>query len=268
MRFKRLEHITDEDIVAMMVVGPQGQILLKPGAKITERAKARLRELSFTGVCVHDDKYRDINYEPIINMETRIAALNAVKELDVEECLFIAEKITTDIIDGDGVVKSSLETLGNYDTSVISHSLSVALYAGTLAVRLGYTPMEIRQVIEASLLHDIGKSKIPPEILNKEGPLTEEEFEVVKTHASLGYEMLKDYTSVAATVKSAVHSHHENYNGTGYPMGFAGDKIYKYAQIIRICDVYDAMISERCYKRRQSPSVVLEYLDTNRGGTL
>ena len=107
--------------------------------------------------------------------------------------------------------------------------------------------------MNASILHDVGKSKIPIDILNKKGPLTQEEFEVIKMHPLYGFEIIKDNASINTKVKNAVLMHHEKENGTGYPFGIKSANINLFAKIISIADVFDALTSERVYKKRQTP---------------
>ena len=106
------------------------------------------------------------------------------------------------------------------------------------------------------MLHDIGKLKIDPKILNKKGKLTDEEFEEIKKHPVLGYEIVKDM-DLPEKIKEAVLMHHEKINGTGYPSGLKGEEISNYAKIVSICDIYDAMTSTRTYRKRFCPFQVI-----------
>lgn len=131
-----------------------------------------------------------------------------------------------------------------------NHVKRVAEYSKILALKLGLSEEEAELLKQASPMHDIGKVAIPDNILNKPGKLTMEEFEIMKTHASLGYDMLKHSNKpilqAAATVS---HGHHEKYNGNGYPNKTAGEDIHIYARITAVADVFDALGSERVYKK-------------------
>jgi HD-GYP domain-containing protein (c-di-GMP phosphodiesterase class II) len=118
----------------------------------------------------------------------------------------------------------------------------------------------------ASLLHDIGKMFIPQEILNKKGKLTDEEYEIVKTHSFKGYQILKENAEFSYYSSIGVLHHHEKYNGTGYPFELKGNKISILGRIIAIADVYDALISDRPYRKSLFPSEALEYI-MGGGGT-
>lgn len=110
-----------------------------------------------------------------------------------------------------------------------------------------------------------GKLNLPLDLLEKAGPLSEEEYETMKTHSELGYERLKENINISSKTKMGVYMHHENVNGSGYPLGLRGDQIYMFAKIIHIADVYDAITSERPYKKAQSPKEAIEFLMNNAG---
>lgn len=118
---------------------------------------------------------------------------------------------------------------------------------------LGLKSSQIDDLIKAAILHDIGKVKIPEKILNKKGKLSDEEFEIMKKHPVHSYEIALDSQKLSFDILKAILLHHEKENGSGYPLMVRGDKIPLYAKIIGICDVYDALTSERVYKGRMSP---------------
>ena len=139
------------------------------------------------------------------------------------------------------------------DEYTYSHSINVSLYSMLIGKWLEFPESEIKLLMSAGLLHDVGKSKIPTNILNKKGPLTKEEFEVIKKHPIFGFEIIKDNAGINKGVKEAVLMHHEKENGTGYPYGIKGGNISSFAKIISIADAFDALTSERVYKKRQTP---------------
>lgn len=137
------------------------------------------------------------------------------------------------------------------------HSSKVSEYSAALAKELGMTEEEVWNIRYAALLHDIGKVCIPDMILNKKGPLTNEEFEIIKQHTVVGSEILKDITLIPEA-DSAIKHHHERYDGRGYPDGLAGEEIPLTARIIAAADAYDAMNNKRVYRNRLTPSEILE----------
>jgi len=156
--------------------------------------------------------------------------------------------------------KSDIFTYINYikdvDDYTYSHSLNVSLLCNMFSKWLNLRDEETEDLTVAGLLHDIGKLKIDSTILNKKDKLTDEEFEEIKKHPVIGYEIIKD-TDLPKQIKEAILMHHEKINGTGYPSGLKGDEINKYAKIISICDIYDAMTSARAYRESFCPFQVI-----------
>ena len=128
------------------------------------------------------------------------------------------------------------------------HSKRVAEYSREVAGRMGMSEDDCQTVYFAGLLHDIGKIGIPNRILDKQQKLTDEEYDVIKRHCSLGSEILKSMSAVPELAQVA-RWHHERYDGSGYPDGLKGEEIPIFARIISVCDAYDAMSSERSYRK-------------------
>ena len=128
-----------------------------------------------------------------------------------------------------------------------------------IANRLGYDPDQVENIYNIALLHDIGKLAIPDEILNKPSALNDEEYEVMKTHASIGQDILKEIVS-SPELSQGAGFHHERIDGKGYPNGLKGDEIPEVAQIIAVADTFDAMYSTRPYRKKLELSTVLDEL--------
>ena len=131
------------------------------------------------------------------------------------------------------------------------HSTRVAKYTTMLAKELGYDDETIEKYYRIALLHDIGKVGVPPEVLNKPGKLTDEEFETIKSHTVQGYDVLKEI-SIMPELAIGAEAHHERPDGRGYPNHLKGDEIPKVAQIIAVADCFDAMYSNRPYRNRMN----------------
>jgi diguanylate cyclase (GGDEF)-like protein/putative nucleotidyltransferase with HDIG domain len=147
----------------------------------------------------------------------------------------------------ENIVYALAATVDTRDHYTYGHSKAVSRYATDLAAAMGYTREGIKRIRAAALLHDIGKLSIPDSILSKSGPLTEEEWGMVKHHPEMGVGILKYIVGLRGCI-DAVLSHHERYDGKGYPRGLKGDDIPLDARIMAIADAYDAMTSERSYK--------------------
>lgn len=127
------------------------------------------------------------------------------------------------------------------------HCMNVCILSLTFGRSLNLDKEQLDLLGLGALLHDIGKMRVPLEILNKPGPLTDEEFDIVKTHSMSGYNLLRQKEDISEEVLAIVKSHHERINGRGYPEGLAGEFIDQLTQITSIVDVYDAITSDRCY---------------------
>jgi response regulator RpfG family c-di-GMP phosphodiesterase len=147
-----------------------------------------------------------------------------------------------------------------------NHVKRVAEYSKILALKLGVTLKDADMLKLASPMHDIGKVGIPDEILNKPGKLTPEEFEIMKTHAQIGYDMLKHSNKPILQAAAIVSKeHHEKYNGKGYPRGLKGEEIHIFARITAVADVFDALGSDRIYKKAWEDEKIFELFNNEKG---
>lgn len=156
------------------------------------------------------------------------------------------------------------KTVDAKDTYTRQHSTRVAKFSREIAIRSGlFTDDEIEIIYRTALLHDIGKIGIPDAILNKKGRLDDDEFVTMKTHTTVGAGILKDVTLIKDVDKGAKY-HHERYDGKGYPQGLAGEEIPIAARIIGVADAYDAMTSDRAYRKHLPEDVVRGELEKGR----
>lgn len=155
-------------------------------------------------------------------------------------------------------------TIEAKDEYTRGHSHRVAEYAALIAEELGWDKKEIKNLKNAAHLHDIGKICIPDNILNKPTRLTEEEFQVIKEHTVIGAEILKNITLISH-VKEVARSHHERYDGMGYPDGLKGEEIPLYARVIAVADSYDAMKSRRIYRNPLDDQIIYNEIARNCG---
>lgn len=146
-------------------------------------------------------------------------------------------------------------TIDAKDKYTKGHSNRVALYSKMLAERLGLSSKEVENVYMQAMLHDIGKIGVPDAIINKPGKLTDEEYEIIKTHPVIGSDILKSITSLKG-IEVGARSHHERFDGKGYPDGLKGEQIPFSARIIGVADAYDAMTSNRSYRSYLAQDVV------------
>jgi putative nucleotidyltransferase with HDIG domain len=154
----------------------------------------------------------------------------------------------------------NVSRLKDYDQYTFTHSVNVSVLSIAIGRRLGTSLQELNNLGFAGLLHDVGKMKVPEGILNKPGKLTDAEFEIMKSHPALGYDYLRNERGISQEILYAVKYHHEKADGSGYPSGLTDKEIPRFAKIIAIADVYDAITSERVYHKGMVPSDALKLI--------
>ena len=201
--------------------------------------------------------------QPLSDIDIRLLNIFTENLIVTLENIYLNEAIT-------GSQKEMIYRLGEVVESrsneTGNHVKRIAHYTELLARLVGFDNSEAELVKTASTMHDIGKIAIPDAILTKPGKLDGDEWEIMKTHAERGYQMLK-YSSLAVMNMSATIAltHHEKWDGTGYPKGLKGTDIHIYGRITAIADVFDALSSDRCYKAAWPLENVLELFTNERG---
>lgn len=182
---------------------------------------------------------------------------------DSKQFMDTTTNITNDLmkaINDNDSLAVDISALKTSDEYTFKHSVDVATMSMIIAKKQGLSSKDVYNIGIAGLLHDMGKSKIPLEILNKPARLTDDEFAVMKQHSELGYKILRDKKEFSDAISLAVLQHHEKMNGTGYPFGCTSDKIVHYAKILSVADVYDALVTERPYKKSFSQRTAVEMI--------
>lgn len=171
----------------------------------------------------------------------------------------IANDLMSAVIENDALAVD-ISTLKVSDEYTFKHSVDVATMAMVIAKKHGLTDKQIYEIGVTGLLHDVGKCKIPNEVLNKPARLTDDEFALMKQHTLFGFKILKDKQDVSDNIRLGVLQHHEKINGRGYPQGLPADKISLYAKILSVADIYDALVTRRPYKEPFSQRDAVEMI--------
>ncbi|MBQ4523908.1 MAG: diguanylate cyclase [Lachnospiraceae bacterium] len=199
--------------------------------------------------------------EVMLNRIGRVLQLEELMtdlEKKVEEKTKQIEQISFETI---ATIASIIEAKDSYTKG---HSIRVSEYSAKLARKLGWDEDKIRNLKYIALLHDIGKVGIPDSILNKPGKLTEIEYGIIKSHTSIGSDILREIETIPDVALGAKY-HHERYDGKGYPEGIAGNEIPEVAKIICICDAFDAMNSRRIYRDKLSEEAICKQFEEGKG---
>ncbi len=202
------------------------------------------------------------NYDSTVSALKQTVNAMLTEDGDIDEDFLIGEVDKMVIESGSrSKIFNMLHCIRDYDEMTYMHSVNVSLIANCFAKWLGMSEEDQRIITLSGLLHDVGKTVIPREIILKPDALTEEEYRVVKTHTLRGYEILKS-KNIDDRIKMCALQHHERADGSGYPFGKTSDELENFSMIVAIADVYDAMTSDRVYRPRICPFEVVRMLQT------
>jgi len=222
-------------------------------------------EASYSQRLKQTEEYKEFkkNYESTVNDLQSFLSDVVEKNLPPDTSNIMA-KVTEMLhpIGGGSVnVFDMIRNMKHFDDLTYVHCLNVGLICNVFAKWLGMSEEEIELATQCGILHDIGKLKIPEEIIKKPSKLTDEEFRTIKSHPYEGYKLLKN-ADLDEHIKKAALQHHEKVDGSGYPVGLKGDKIDEYAKLVCIADIYEAMTAVRIYRGSLSPFQVIEAFET------
>jgi len=281
MRRVPTEHLTTGDRLGRDVYASADALpLLRAGVRVSDSYRQSLQRAGITSVWIDDGLSEGIEPLEVLTEATKQRATSAIRDAfrdvtrslsagatvsadTVQEMRQVAEMIVGDVA---GNVHSALalNDLANADGYTLKHSLAVTTLGLSLGLRVmqkyGWVDTHGKRRFDGIedrlaplgvglLLHDIGKLAVPPEILRKPGPLTEEEWKAMRAHPTLGFQILRKDEEISPLARAVVRSHHERWNGSGYPDGQAGAQIHQFARIAAVADVFDALTSDRYYRR-------------------
>jgi len=284
-----LKRIPIETLEAGMVLGETlydhgGNVLLSKGIELRHAYIEKIANLNLETVLISDiSKYIFEEptlsvVDPVLNMvnrdiivsETRKDATNLVRDFmsamggltgtqNIDKLLLVVNQIIEEILKNDEIA-FNLGDLKSVDDYTFEHSVNVCVLSLLSGISLGLKKVALVELGIGAILHDIGKILIPQEVLNKPGLLDDEEFDVVKRHARLGYEVLSRIRGVSQASADVALYHHERVDGNGYPNSLQGEGIPLYCRIVAMADVFDALTSDRVYSKKISPYKAMEYV--------
>lgn len=271
MRLINIEELKDGMVLAKPVFNENGVIILREGAPLKEKYKGKLRELGYNNIYIQDELLRDLELSEVVSEEIKRESINNLKETFAE-----VEKRTT-INENIGEIKNTVNNLVDelisnrhlminmvdlkmFNQYTFQHSVNVAILSLIVGIAMGLNQLQLYKLGMGALLHDIGKTGIRSSLLEKEGELTQDEYEEIKTHCKKGYEILKENKDIPTTSAIVALHHHERYDGDGYPEGKSKDDIHLFCRITAVADVYDALISKRPYRQPFSSAEAMEFI--------
>ena len=274
MRLEFINRVKQNDILGRNIFSEDGQVLLKAGIKLTNNYIRKLKNLGVFYVYIYDERLEDVIVEDPKLTELKQTTMKSMTQImknihdfngkSLKKSFNRVEEMIDYIIDM-GDVNKSLYDIKTYDNYTYIHSLDTCIMTTFMGLSTGLNDSELKDVGIGAILHDIGKTRISNKIINKQGPLTDEEFNEIKKHPIYGSEILKKDFTMSDTVIKIVEQHHERIDGRGYPYGLKRNEISTYAKIVCICDVYDAISNDRCYRKKFTPNDAYELILSGSG---
>ena len=266
MRFVSIEDARPGMCLAYDLYDSMGRTMVGSGCELTASYINKLNEYGFSGIYIEDEQSKDIYIEATIPEKLRQEGFKCVQENDIDRCAEIAQQIVENLLSRKNVCLDMTD-LRSYDDYTYAHSVNVAVLCCVIGMGMGMSERDLNYLVTAALLHDLGKLAIPKEILNKPGRLTPDEYQLMKTHSTRSYQLLSKRWNISAHIKQTVLLHHENVDGSGYPQGLMGDEQSLSVRIVHVADVYDALTSERVYKKAYSHEEAVQMICNGECGT-
>lgn len=252
--------------------GENGELILAQNTILTTEYVQGIRKLNYNGIYIEDDLSKDIHIVNIINDRIRAKTVKDIKDIFIctENKSPISKKnflnmqnqiisIVDEILENKTMMVNMVD-LKVFDDYTYYHSVNVAVLSIVIGTSSGLGKEQLCDLGIGAILHDIGKVFVKKEVLNKSGILSDSEFLEIKKHSLLGFDYMKKDFSLNHSAKTGILDHHEKYGGGGYPNNLEGSDISLFGRIISIADVYDAMTSDRPYRKGIIPSEVIEYI--------
>lgn len=205
--------------------------------------------------------FEKVYIDKIEKLENQFIAIGKGVGVEIENLYSIVID-TLNVVNCKSDIFFYLNHLKNQHIHTYAHCLNVGIICNLFGLWLGFDGEKLKNITVAGVLHDIGKTKIETELIQKPGKLTKEEFENVKKHVYLGYKLIENL-DLPNEIKEGVLMHHEKIDGSGYPLGLKDEKIALTGKIIAICDIYEAMTSDRVYRPRVCPFNVIKNFEQN-----
>lgn len=269
MKLVKLENTKDGDKLAKTILSAEGTVLLGKGVELIPPYIKRLQQLQIHSVYIIDHRFPDLEVKDLVAEATRRESVKIIKKvmdrvkkglsLESASVLKTVNTILDDILSQESLLVN-LTDIRAYDDYTFAHSVNVCVLSLLVGTSLGYDQLKLRDLGMGALLHDLGKTMIPSSIINKNTSLTAEEFNQVKKHCKHGFETIRAKKEISLLSAHVALQHHERYDGKGYPQGLRGENVLEFARIVRIADVYDALLADRPYRKRYLPHEVYEYM--------
>ncbi|QNO13753.1 HD-GYP domain-containing protein [Alkalicella caledoniensis] len=271
MRLVPIVSVKEGYILGKSLYNENGQLLIAKNTGLTQSMISKIVSLGYNSVYIAS-QYTENEIDDIIKpkfvqktmlLSKRISGMIVSKKGNIHSSLGELSDIVDEIIDeilNSREIFLNLLNVSSYDDYTYKHCLNVMFLSISIGRTLGYTKGQLHDLAIGALFHDIGKLFVPKDILLKPSALSNQEFELMKSHSRKGFDFLKEYTDLSAIIRIVSLDHHEKWDGTGYPQGKKGDEIHPFGRIVAACDVFEALTANRPYRKEISLWEAREYI--------
>lgn len=263
-------------VTARNLFSANGNLLLSQDITLDESMISRLASMDIDSIFVNHPCL-EIETPEIINEQTRVETIKLTHSAfeNFEKCRTLnltgirqmMKKVIEDVAENRHILipLTDIRAQGDY---TFGHSINVCLLSVMIGVKIQLTEQELADLAMGALLHDIGMMLVPDDILNKTEPLSVEERTLIQEHTESGFEILRRVGPIPLVSAHVAYQHHENFNGSGYSRALSGEDIHLYARIVAVADLYDAITSDRPYRKAFLPHEAYEIMSASRGTKL
>lgn len=259
-------------VIAQNIYNAAGQVLLAKSVILDKPIIAKLREMGIDSVFINNP-YLNIEPQDIIYEKTRVETIKLThnafesfgktKMLNVVGIQDMIKKVVEDILDNRHAV-IQLTDIRARDDYTFGHSINVCLLSTMIGAKLHLTEHQLFELALGAILHDLGMMLVPPDIFKKPSCLSPEERQAIREHPEQGFDILRKIGPIPLLSANVAYQHHENFDGSGYPRKLSGEEIHKYARIVAVADLYDAVTSDRAYRKASLPHEAYEIMIASR----
>ncbi|MGB9792865.1 MAG: HD-GYP domain-containing protein [Thermacetogeniaceae bacterium] len=275
MRKIRTEFLREGMVIARPVFDARGRLLLAEGIVLNETFIKRLSEMGIGSLYIDDGVFAgSLEVNEILSQKMRLRSVKLMKEtfhsvkhrgwIDTKAIGKTIEEVIEEVMTGYGALVNYYD-IRTYDDHTFNHSVDVCVFSLLAGIALGFSREKLKELGIGALLHDIGKVRIPKCILNKPGPLTAEEMVLVMRHPADGFDILRRHHDIPLLSAHVALEHQERISGKGYPRGLTGKEIHEYAKIVMVADVFDALVSDRPYRKAYPVAEAIDYIQSLAG---
>lgn len=276
MRLVKIDNL-ENDMTLAKPIYSNNQCLLTAGQKNLNKYKEKFKELGINYLYIKDQFSYDIELNDAVSEKVRKKGIRLTDKIynnllddkdinnkDIQNLKDYVSNVIDEILANNKIMINMVD-IKNKDNYTFAHSINVTVLSVLLGNKAGLNRLQLEKLALGSICHDLGKSGIPEEILKKPGKLTEEEYNIIQEHPRIGFDRLRNLSEITPTSLAIVLGHHEKIDGSGYPRGVKDDDIHLFPRITAIADVYDALSSDRIYRKRWPIDKTLSLIYSEKG---